>query len=324
MASRRVRQLEQRVESLIDLIAAKNTTSGTTDNDAPIQVVTPESSAPTVAAVPDSPKLQAPQHWTETSGYKSVYTPFDPVEAGFIDEEHACRLVEEFRTSFVPFFPFVVVDDNGKTLRKEQPFLFLAILAVTAHATPRIQFVLSEEMRRQLARIIEHARKSLEILQALLIYGAWYHAFFHPANQQLAIVVQLCVALVQDLGLSRNIRTKPGKWSVGDCAGSGRPKGTLAEKRAYLGTFFLNVLYVFFTRNAHHSLLTKTDSHKRGESVPLYPILDGWVNVAMRSMALLSLQTHSFALSCRPASFSAVSTPISVMTISKMRKSRAR
>lgn len=202
-----------------------------------MQVVTPDSSAPTDAAPPDSPPIPPPHYWVDSPEYRT----FDPVEAGLLDEQHAYRLVEDFKNSFVEFFPFVIPEGDGSILRQQQPFLFHAILAVTAYATPRIQYLLSEELRRQLARIIEHSRKSLEILQGLLVYGAWYHAFFHPANQQLAIIVQLCVALVQDLGLSRNAKPKPGKWSITDCAMTGRPKGSLAEKRAYLGTFFLNV-----------------------------------------------------------------------------------
>jgi hypothetical protein len=68
-----------------------------------------------------------------------------------------------------------------------------------------------------------------------------YHAFYHPADQQLAIVAQLCVALVQDLGLSRNTAARDSKWSIATCAISSRPTGSLTEKRAYLGTFFLTV-----------------------------------------------------------------------------------
>ncbi|KAF2831676.1 hypothetical protein CC86DRAFT_142368 [Ophiobolus disseminans] len=236
----RVRQLEQRVESLIDLIATKNTTSTTPDSStAPVQVVTPDSSAPTDGAPPDSPPIPAPRYWVESPKFKT----FDPVEAGLLDEQHAYRLVEEFKTSFVESFPFVIIEGDGSILQQQQPFLFHAILAVTSYATPRIQYRLSEELRRQLARIIEHSQKGLEILQGLLVYGAWYHAFFHPSNQQLAIIVQLCVALVQDLGLSRRTKPKPGKWAVTDCSMNERPKGSLAEKRAYLGTFFLNVLF---------------------------------------------------------------------------------
>jgi hypothetical protein len=151
--------------------------------------------------------------------------------------------VEEFKTSFMEFFPFVVVEGETSELRSSQPFLFHSILTVTAWANPHLQYVLSEELRRQLARIIEHSQKGLGILQGLLVYGAWYHAFYHPATQQLAIIIQLCVAMVQDLGLSRNGKLKVGTPHMTECGVvNSRPTGCLAEKRAYLGTFFLSVL----------------------------------------------------------------------------------
>ena len=227
------------MESLIDLIAAKNSTTAAPGIASPTQIVTPESITTTEPA-PERSNLLPPPKWAESPDFKY----YDPVEAGVIEEQYAKRLVEEFKTAFVESFPFVVVDGDFSALRRDQPFLFHSILTVTSYASPAIQYLLSEELRRQLARVIEHARKSLEILQGLLVYGAWYHAFYHPASQQLAIVVQLCVALIQDLGLSRSGKLKPGVSSVTGCAVQGRPKGTLPEKRALLGTFFLTVLYV--------------------------------------------------------------------------------
>ncbi|KAH7076804.1 hypothetical protein BKA63DRAFT_412401 [Paraphoma chrysanthemicola] len=226
------------MSSLLDLIAAKNASTSTFDNVA-IQTVTPESSAHTDAA-PNEPSAKQPaRYWIESPPFEA----YDPVAEGVLDEEHAYRLVKEFRTSFVLSFPFIVIDGTGPTLRRDAPFLFLAVLTVTAHKTPRIQCTLAEELRRQMARNIEHCQKSLEILQGLLVYGAWYHTFYRPANQQLAIIIQLCVALVQDLGLSSTAKVKPNKWSIADCGILSRPQGSLAEKRAYLGTYFLAVLF---------------------------------------------------------------------------------
>jgi hypothetical protein len=241
--SSRVRQLEQRVESLIDLIAAKNTdapVTSVTENTVPTQIVTPESSAESNAppnAATDALHLKklAPP-WLDVAAYQN----YDPVTAGLIEEQHAYRLIDEFKESFVWAFPFVVVEVDGPALRRQEPFLFHAILTVTAYNTPGLQYVLSDKLRHEIGRIVEYSRKSLGILQGLLVYGGWYHGFYHPMTQQLTVVVQLCVALVHDLGLSKTTKAKPGKWPISDC-GTGRPKGTLAEKRAFLGTYFLSV-----------------------------------------------------------------------------------
>lgn len=239
----RVRQLEQRVESLIDLIAAKKTVVpiiSATENTGPTHPFTPESSAesnaPTDAATQALPIEQLTRPQLDAVAFQT----YDPVTAGLIDEQHAYRLVDEFKKSFVWSFPFVVVEVNGPTLRSQEPFLFHSILTVTAYDTPGLQCVLSDKLRHEIARIVEYSRKTLGILQGLLVYGGWYHGFYHPVTQQLTIVVQLCVALVHDLGLSKTAKPKPGKWPITDC-GTGRPKGTVAEKRAFLGTYVLSV-----------------------------------------------------------------------------------
>jgi hypothetical protein len=240
VAHRRVRQLEQRVESLIGLIAAKDIDASTRAHDipAPRQTITPDPSL----SIDTTPHV-SPKELPVPASIKSItFEAYDPIDAGLVSEQHAYKLVQEFQKSFVWTFPFVVVDMDGPTLRRQEPFLFHAILTVTANDTPQIQYMLSEELRHQIGRIVEHSRKSLGILQGLLVYGGWYHGFYHPANQQLTVVVQLCMALVQDLGLSKPTKTKPGKWSISDCGLINRPRGSLAEKRASLGTCFLTVV----------------------------------------------------------------------------------
>jgi hypothetical protein len=236
----RVRQLEQRVESLIGLIAAKETDAPTKGHDstAPTQTVTPESSLP----IDETPHVSPTEQNPRPSMDLVTFEAYDPVDAGVISEQHAYRLVQEFQQYFVWTFPFVVVDVDGPTLRRQEPFLFNAILTVTAYNTPPIQHMLSEQLRHQIGRIVEYSRKSLGILQGLLVYGGWYHGFYHPATQQLTVVVQLCMALVQDLGLSKPTRIKPVKWSASDCSILKRPTGSLAEKRAFLGACFLTVV----------------------------------------------------------------------------------
>ncbi|KAF1935721.1 hypothetical protein EJ02DRAFT_415320, partial [Clathrospora elynae] len=139
-------------------------------------------------------------------------------------------------------FPFVVVEADALKLRQQQPFLFHAIMTATTGTTPHIQCVLGDEFKRQIAYSIEHSKKSLEVLQGLLVYGAWYTAFYRPATQQIAIIVQLCVALVQDLEFSSNQkkRVRPAAMKQYEQA---VPSDPLAGKRAFLGTYFLAVTF---------------------------------------------------------------------------------
>jgi hypothetical protein len=166
-----VRQLEQRVESLIDLIAAKNTDVPVKapNNTVSSHVLTPDSTAPTDATLHDSPGEQLAQHWT----ISAAFSAYDPIDAGVIDEQYAYRLVQEFQKHFLLSFPFVVVDIDGLILRHQEPFLFHAILTVTAIDTPSVQHALSEQLRHQIGRMVEHSRKSLGTLQGLLVYAGW-------------------------------------------------------------------------------------------------------------------------------------------------------
>jgi hypothetical protein len=64
---------------------------------------------------------------------------------------------------------------DAKSLRRSQPFLFHAVLTVTADRQPGLQIRLAAEFKEQVSyRIIRHAHKSLELLQGLLIYTAWW------------------------------------------------------------------------------------------------------------------------------------------------------
>jgi hypothetical protein len=125
--------------------------------------------------------------------------PYDPVEAGIISSESASTLLKTFR-SFAVSFPFVVLreDVTVDDLRRQQSFLFLAIMTVTTYATPSLQRMLGQQLKGQVAyRVIQNAEKSLEIIQGLLAYGAWYIFFYKHQSQQLSIMTQICVAMVR-------------------------------------------------------------------------------------------------------------------------------
>ncbi|KAH7372288.1 hypothetical protein BKA66DRAFT_572409 [Pyrenochaeta sp. MPI-SDFR-AT-0127] len=233
----RVKQLEQRVECLIDLISAKDVVENSHKN-APCKGIVPVPDSPQSMGRTGTPNDPPHVYLAEISAFQD----YDPIGAGLIDEHDAIRLLAKFKTTFMVSFPFVVVDADAPTLRREQPFLFHAILAVTAYETPNIQYLLADELKRQIARMIEHSHKSMGMLQGLLVYTAWYHSFYHPVTQQLAIVIQLCVALVQDLGCSRNQKDKSHLTSLSS-SGKSNKVDPVAGKRAFLGTYFLTVAF---------------------------------------------------------------------------------
>jgi hypothetical protein len=170
------------------------------------------------------------------------YEAYDPITAGVVDEQHAALLLHEFKTKFIFSFPFVVVTDGLPTLRRDHPFLLHAILTVTSYASPHLQHELADELKRQVARLVEYSQKGLGVLQGLMVYVAWYHTFYHPATQQLGLLIQMCVAMAQDMD-SRNLKTSLSNVSEGRVIFTADEKGlrSLAHYRALLGTYCLSV-----------------------------------------------------------------------------------
>ncbi|KAF1970011.1 hypothetical protein BU23DRAFT_219867 [Bimuria novae-zelandiae CBS 107.79] len=181
-----------------------------------------------------------------TADTEEIFVPYDPIDAGLLDDRTAETLLREFRDSCASAFPFVVIPQsvNAKVLRKSQPFLLHAILTATAHRYPGLQRTLAGELKDQISyRIIKHSHKSLELLQGLLLFTGWYHFYYHPVKQQLATMLQLCVAMVQDLDLSKNPHDSRKKWLTGGNGGILHSARSLAEKRAFLGTFHLTAAF---------------------------------------------------------------------------------
>lgn len=105
------------------------------------------------------------------------FTAYDPVQVGLLDDCTADALLQEYKDSYVSAFPFVIVPTsvNGKAMRQSQPFLFHAILTVTAYRNVGLQLTLADKLKEQISlRVINHSHKSLELLQGILLFTAWY------------------------------------------------------------------------------------------------------------------------------------------------------
>ncbi|KAL5374714.1 hypothetical protein DPSP01_011732 [Paraphaeosphaeria sporulosa] len=250
----RVKQLEQRVDTLIDLLANGQTAALPVSSSAspiPREIDLPLTTPPESSADPDGHSENAhPQYGTPARSPENIpyvqtepsCIAYDPVEAGLLDDCMAESLLQEFRHSYTSAFPFVIVPPSidGKALRQSHPFLFHAILTVTAHRQVDLQLILAAKLKEQISlRVINHSHKSLELLQGVLLYTAWYHFYYDPIKQQLAVMLQLCVAMLQDLGFSKNPRNAKKKITMGDTGANLYSVRSLAEKRAFLGTYYL-------------------------------------------------------------------------------------
>jgi hypothetical protein len=136
--------------------------------------------------------------------------PYDPIDAGLLDETQASMQLDEFRHSFTEQFPLVILDTSSdvQTLRREQPFLFLPIMASTSYRKPIKQRALAAEFRDRVgAHISACTLQGLEVLQGLLVHAAYFQYFYMTGEQHLAVIMQLCLAVAQNLGQSKLART---------------------------------------------------------------------------------------------------------------------
>jgi hypothetical protein len=162
---------------------------------------------------------------------------------GLGDLAAADRRLETFRRGFINYFPFVVVPPivSVEALRYDNPFLFLSIMAVTSFEDPTLQRRLGREIMKQICdRLVMDREVSMDLLQGLLVFLAWYQYFCPPGNNQIFLILQLCVTICHELRLDLN---EKGKRGLEEAQTQGKARNP-AEMRALLGTYCLSSMYV--------------------------------------------------------------------------------
>ncbi|KAF4962597.1 hypothetical protein FSARC_9375 [Fusarium sarcochroum] len=166
----------------------------------------------------------------------------DIVHRGLLTIDVAQILLENYRAKAIQHFPFVPIplDTSAQTLRATKPFLFLCVMATMMVKNCTLQRQFGEEVRVQVhQRVLMESEISLELLQGLLIYLAWYQYFFSSEKQQIVQLAQLCVSLVQSLGLDQNPDNTRRKVDLGpdETASCRREARSTDQLRALLGTY---------------------------------------------------------------------------------------
>lgn len=103
----------------------------------------------------------------------------DCISKGIVSFEEVEESLKYFKSK-AQAFPFVLCPEEGvDNLRRERPFLLLAILTFAQGKNTRLQQALEHELKEGLGRrLIMNGEKSLDLLQGLLVYLAWLVFFF--------------------------------------------------------------------------------------------------------------------------------------------------
>lgn len=171
--------------------------------------------------------------------------------------EEAEAYFEIFRSHMLRYLGFIYIPPNttASQLRREKPFLFRAILAVT---TPTVQdkMVRGQELKRIIAQtaLLEN-QSSIDLLLGLLTYIAWSYDSFLTRSGSLSRLIVLAISLVGDLRLNKPV--PPDVHMIGPftpgfegCYGDSNQETSqryLERQRAVLGCFLLSSMCVCFS-----------------------------------------------------------------------------
>lgn len=156
--------------------------------------------------------------------------------------------LDRYRRLMADGCPFVKIPQEASFVRvyQQRPMLMSAIAVVASFHDLNKQHDLAQDFMRIMSeRILFRSEKSIDILQALLIFITWNHPHFFWA-QQITNLLHLAIAQAVDLAIDRwphtldkqKFETAAHK-AVSGCNNVAQ-KSTLEERRAVLGIFYMS------------------------------------------------------------------------------------
>ncbi|KAK6502691.1 hypothetical protein TWF506_003268 [Arthrobotrys conoides] len=149
----------------------------------------------------------------------SIKIPLEDVIGRNLVSEAQAEQYFSLYTEMAAHFPFYVIPPGTTptSLRREKPMLLMAILCTASGLEKRVQIVLDRDFRRAFSeKIFVNGEKSLELLQAGLIYLSWFQCHFSPRTQIFLQMVHIFISLVTDMAYDRKPdRVKPPTGVIG-------------------------------------------------------------------------------------------------------------
>ncbi|KAI2486181.1 Fungal-trans domain containing protein [Pyrenophora tritici-repentis] len=175
---------------------------------------------------------------------KSSTRPEAPIDSQTVKQilasSEADTLLREYRQMSATF-PFVVISPDVKSvdLHAERPMLFLAIITVASWKDHSRQKKLDSVYRTELAnRTIISPKRTLGLVQSVLVYLSWYHFVFSHKTQQIFFLHHLVIGLALDIGLHQDYQ--PLGFSTPRRPPPPPSAKVLRERyRAFLGCYYL-------------------------------------------------------------------------------------
>ncbi|KAF2492494.1 hypothetical protein BU16DRAFT_574455 [Lophium mytilinum] len=226
----RIAQLEGKIEILLSTMQSIVSSSGSSPetlqllheqripsstsgpNDTPASSI---GTNPSISGIPTpatGPSPLIPSPLTPSPLMLAPTDPLSPSRYASSPSEPSPRQAEEclnfFRSRMLPYFPFIILTPDlvAWQLRQTRPFLFQAILAVTAFSA-QIRLARVEELKRILfTSALLKVQSSIDLLLGLLTYLAWSTDAFLGRADLISRLMILAISLVYDLRLFKPLR----------------------------------------------------------------------------------------------------------------------
>ncbi|KAF1951391.1 hypothetical protein CC80DRAFT_210541 [Byssothecium circinans] len=154
----------------------------------------------------------------------------------------ADELLKEYR-SMCSSFPFVTLSPavSASDLHSTKPMLFLAIITAASWKNRLRQKKLDRVYRTNLAdRTIVTPRRTLSLLQSILVYLSRYHFLFSHKTQQIYSLQQVAIGIALDMGLhqrsKRSFMDVPGHPPAASWSRSEQCE----RQRTFLGCYYMS------------------------------------------------------------------------------------
>lgn len=129
--------------------------------------------------------------------------------------------LDEFMQHRASHFPFLSLPPLGQPL-SSRPFLSLAILCLMASSVPELSKRLKREFLRVLGEVATGGartlRRSLDILQGLCAYLAWYPLHLEPRSGCVNRLIRMAVELLEEVKADELVRGSDEWFEYVSCA----------------------------------------------------------------------------------------------------------
>ncbi|KAI1213591.1 uncharacterized protein F4807DRAFT_408342 [Annulohypoxylon truncatum] len=166
---------------------------------------------------------------------------YDDISVHRLQDGVAEEQLESFRRSFLTMFPFVHIPatTSAAELRREKPFLWLVIMALTPKMVSQ-QFAMEATIWHIISRrIVAQHFANLDLLLGVIGFASWSH-YFKKDKPFMSMLSQIAVSLALELGIHRNPPTTPLRRSRLPSQPPEKQPRTMEERRTMLAVFHLS------------------------------------------------------------------------------------